>query len=92
MREEFRREILNVLGGYQYPATVSTVKRLLDQRRMQPCGRDTVRKYLSELTEDQLVIRQALPTTSGRQPLVVYLGRSGRTAGSGEFLETFSMD
>jgi len=76
MREEFRREILSVLGGYEYPATANTVKRLLDSRRMHPCGQDTVRKYLHELAEDRLVVRQTLPAGDGRRPLVVYQGMS----------------
>ena len=77
MREEFRREILTVLGEGQYPITVSTVKRVLDARRMRPCGWHTVRKYLEELAAERLVLRQALPTERGRKPLVVYLGRCG---------------
>ena len=92
MREEFRREILDVLGGHEYPATASTVKRLLDQRRMRPCGRDTVRKYLRELVEDHVVARQTLPTMRGRKPLVVYSGGPGRINNGGDFLETFSRD
>jgi len=77
MREEFRRDILNVLGEgqYGYPATATRVKRLLDARRMQKCGWDTVRKYLDELVAERLVLRQALPTHAGRKPLVVYMGR-----------------
>lgn len=77
MREEFRDKILTVLGGgqYPYPVTARTVKRLVDARRLQPCGWNTVRKYLDELAEDRLVFRQALPTHPGRKPLVVYMGR-----------------
>jgi len=91
-REEFRREILRVLGGYQYPATTSTVKGLLDARRLRPCGWDTVQKYLQELAEERLVLRQALPTERGRKPLVVYVGRSRPTDSRGEFLGTFFED
>lgn len=75
MREQFRCEILNVLGDGQYPATVTTIKRLVDSRRLRACGWDTVRKYLEELVTERLVLRQPLPTQLGRKPLVVYLGR-----------------
>ena len=75
MREQYRQGILSVLSSYQYPATVSTVKRLLDQRRLQPCGWDTVQKYLNELSQENLVLRQALPTERGRKPLVIFVGR-----------------
>ena len=92
MRQEFRREILHVLAHFDYPATASTVKRLLDQQRMQPCGRDTVRKYLQELVEDHLVARQVLPTQRGRKPLVVYSGRPAQAGGSSDFLATSSRD
>ncbi len=85
-REEFRQEILRALGGYQYPATISTVKGLLDARRMQHCGWDTVQKYLQELAEERLILRQALPTERGRKPLVVYVGRSRQTDNQREFL------
>jgi len=75
MREEFRREILHVLGSGEYPVTASTIKRLLDKRRLRPCGWHTARKYLEELAAERLVLRQSLPTRSGRKPLVVYAGR-----------------
>ena len=77
MRAEFRREILNVLGHgqYEYSATASAVRHLLEARRMRKCGWDTVRKYLDELAAERLVLRQALPTHAGRKPLVVYVGR-----------------
>jgi hypothetical protein len=89
-REEFRREILKALGSYQYPATISTVKGLLDARRLRPCGWDTVQKYLQELAEERLILRQALPTERGRKPLVVYTGRSRPTDSGRDFLGTFS--
>jgi len=92
MREEFRRDILNVLGGYQYPATASTVKSLLDARRMRPCGWRTVQKYLHELAAERLVLQQALPTQRGRKPLVVYVGRAVQTDSAGDLLGTFSAD
>ena len=91
-REEFRREILNVLGSYQYPVTASTVKGLLDARRMQPCGWDTVRKYLQELAGERLILRQVLPTERGRRPLIVYTGRSPRIATRDDLSGTFSTD
>jgi len=91
-REEFRREILSVLNGYQYPATISTVKGLLDARRLRPCGWDTVQKYLQELAEERLILRQALPTERGRKPLVVYTGRARPSDSSRDFLGTFSRD
>ena len=75
MREEFRSEILNVLDGSGYPVTATTVKRLLDAKRGQRCGWDTVRKYLEDLTAERLVLRQVLPTNRGRKPLVLYMGR-----------------
>ncbi len=75
MREEFRNQILSVLAGGEYPATVTTVKRLLDVRRARGCGWDTVNKYLQELAAERLVLRQALPTCRGRKPVVVYVGR-----------------
>ena len=90
MRQEFRREILQVLSGYRYPATASTVKRLLDGRRLRPCGWDTVQKYLQELNVERLVIRQVLPSEHGRKPLVVYLGRAPPIDGGDELLGTFS--
>jgi hypothetical protein len=88
MREQFRREIINVLADYQYPATTSTVKRLLDLRHGRPCGWDTVEKYLQELVADQLVAREALPAQGLRKPLVVYLNASRLHAR--QFLGTFS--
>jgi hypothetical protein len=91
-REEFRREILEVLGGYKYPATATTVKGLLDARRMRPCGWDTVRKYLQDLASERLVLRQVLPTERGSRPLVVYTGRSNRIAMPDDLLGTFSTD
>jgi len=75
MRGYFRREILNVLVDGQYPATATTVRRLINARRVKPCDWHTVRKYLEELVVERLVLRQALPTQPGRKPLVVYLGR-----------------
>ncbi|MDP2896810.1 MAG: hypothetical protein Q8Q12_09670 [bacterium] len=77
VRQEFRREILEALGEGQvpYPLTASSVKRLLDARRLRPCGWHTVRRYLEELAGERLVLRQALPTQAGRKPLVVYMGR-----------------
>ena len=77
MRPDFRREILTVLGQgqYEYPATASTVRHLIEARRMRGCGYDTVRKYLDELVADRLVLRQPLPARDGRKPLVVYMGR-----------------
>jgi len=89
-REEFRREILKALSGYQYPATISTVKGLLNARRLRPCGWDTVQKYLQELAEERLILRQTLPTDRGRKPLVVYVGRSRPTDSGRDFLGTFS--
>ena len=91
-REEFRREILKALGGYQYPATISTVKGLLDARRLRPCGWDTVQKYLQELADERLILQQVLPTERGHKPLVVYVGRSRQTDSQGGFLGTFSRD
>ena len=76
LREYFRREILTVLGDGPYPVTALTVKRQLDTRRLRPCGWHTVRKYLDELAEERLVLRQALPPEKGRKPLVVYMGRA----------------
>ena len=90
LEEEFRRDILQVLGGYPYPATISTVKKLLEDRRQKPCGWDTVQKYLQELTDEHLVLRDALPANQGAKPLVVYLGRSRPSARQGQFLGTFS--
>jgi hypothetical protein len=92
MREEFRRDILSVLGVYQYPATASTVKRLLDSRRMHPCSWVTIDKYLRELVAEHLVLRQALPTERGRKPLVVYVGRAIQTDNGHDYLGTFSSD
>ena len=63
MRNDFRESILGVLGGYEYPVTVTTVKKLLDARRTHPCGWDTVRKYLNELAEERLVLRGQIPHT-----------------------------
>lgn len=76
MREHFRREILAILDAGPYPVTALTVKRQLDARRLRPCGWHTVRKYLDELAEERLVLRQALPPEKGRKPLVVYMGRA----------------
>ena len=92
MREEFRRDILDVLAAYPYPVTIRTVKGLLDRRRARPCGWDTVQKYLQELVAERLVLRQALPTGRGHRPLVVYLGRHRPAQGAGEFLGEFSTD
>jgi len=92
IREEFRQQILHVLGDYQYPATASTVKKLLDMRRGRPCGWDTVRKYMDELTAERLILRQALPVERGHRPLVVYIGRSCATDSHCQFLGTFSKD
>jgi hypothetical protein len=77
MREELRRDILDLLGERQipYPLTATSVKRFLDSRRVRPCGWHTVRRYLEELVGERLVLRQALPTQAGRKPLVVYMGR-----------------
>jgi len=91
-REDFRREILAALAGHPYPATASTIKRLLDGQRLRPCGWDTVRKYLTELAGERLVVQQTLPGRAGSKPLVVYQAR-GRATGSGrEFLGTFCED
>ena len=90
MREQYRQDILSVLGGYQYPATASTVKKLLDQRRIKPCGWDTVQKYLNELAQERLVLRQALPAERGRKPLVVFIGRSPPIDISRQFCGTSS--
>jgi len=92
MREEFRRDILSVLGVYQYPATASTVKRLLDSRRIHPCSWVTIDKYLRELVAEHLVLRQVLPTERGRKPLVVYVGRAIQTDSGRDYLGTFSSD
>jgi hypothetical protein len=90
MREQYRQDILSVLGGYQYPATASTVKRLLDERRIKPCGWDSVQKYLNELAQERLVLRQALPAERGRKPLVVFIGRSPQIDISRQFCGTSS--
>ena len=76
MRNEFRRDILGVLADGQYPVTITSVKRVLDTRKVQSCSWHTVRKYLEELVAERLVLRQALPTRLGRKPLVLYLGRN----------------
>jgi len=91
-QEEFRREILEVLHSYQYPATISTVKGLLDARRLHPCGWHTVRKYLQVLTAERLVHRDALPTIKGRRPLVVYIGQTDQGNREQDLLRTFSTD
>ena len=91
-QEEFRREILEILHNYQYPATISTVKGLLDARRLHPCGWHTVRKYLQELTAERLVHRDALPTIKGRRPLVVYIGQTDQGNREQDLLRTFSTD
>ena len=75
MREHFREQILTVLDGPPCPVTALTVKRQLDARRLRPCGWHTVRKYLDELATERLVLRQTLPASGGRKPLVVYMGR-----------------
>ncbi len=75
-REEFRESILSALGGYEHPVTISSIKRLVDARRMRPCGWNTTRKYLNELVAERLVLRQSLPPSGGRRPLVIYVGRS----------------
>ena len=76
MREQCRREILNVLADYRYPVTASTVMRLVEELRGRPLGWHTARKYLEELVAERLVLRQPLPAQQGRKPLVVYLGRT----------------
>jgi hypothetical protein len=92
LREQFRQDILSALSAYQYPATVSTVKRLLNQRRLQPCAWETVEKYLNELSQQRLVLRQALPTERGRKPLVIFVGRNPPIDISRQFCETSSED
>jgi len=77
MGGHFRGQILAVLDDAPYPVTATSVKRMLDERRLRRCGWDTVRKYLEELAAERLVLRQQLPTEQGRKPLVVYLGRGG---------------
>ena len=89
---DVRRDILGALAGYQYPVTASTVKRLVDRRRVHPCGWDTVRKYLDELVAERLVLSQALPADRGCKPLVVYMGRSRETDSGRQFLGTYSSD
>jgi hypothetical protein len=89
MRAQYRREILDVLASYQYPATTSTVKRMLDTRRLHPCGWDTVEKYLQELAAEGLVIRQSLPTERRHKPLIIYMPARRSDGG---FLGTFSRD
>ena len=69
---ELRQMLLEALAAYQYPATVSTAKRLVEIRRQQGCGWDTIQKCLDELAAGQLVIRQALPAQPGHKPLIVY--------------------
>ena len=90
MREEVRQQILSVLAGYQYPATINTIKERLEHRRGHPCGWDTVQKYLQELTAEHLVLRQSLPTERGHKPLVVYMGRAAPIDRQRQFLGTFS--
>jgi len=92
VREEFRREILDALSFCKYPATASTVKRILDGRRIRRTGWDTVHKYLAELADDRLILRQSLPVERGHKPLVVYMGRPGPARAGGEFLGRFSTD
>jgi len=57
---------------------------------MQPCGWDTVQKYLNELRQEHLVLRQALPAERGRKPLVVFIGRSPPIATRRQFCGTSS--
>jgi hypothetical protein len=92
MREHYRRAILDALAGYEYPATINTVKRLLDAKHLHGCGWDTVEKYLQELAIDRLVVRQALPTERGHKPLIVYVGTHHAGPRAREFLGTFSTD
>jgi len=75
VRERLRRQILEVLGGYEHPLTVSSTKQLIDRRSNGSCSWHTVRKYLDELAGERLVLRQALPADGRQKPLVVYLGR-----------------
>ena len=77
MRQQFRQQILEALGEVRYPATVTTVRRRIQNRTDRSCGYDTVHKYLEELVSERLVLRQALPVRARRKPLVLYLGRSG---------------
>ena len=90
MREEVRQQILSVLAGYQYPATINTIKERLEHRRGYPCGWDTVQKYLQELAAERLVLRQSLPTERGHKPLVVYMGCAAPIDTQRQFLGTFS--
>ena len=92
MREEFRRQILMVLGKTPYPITVTNVRRLVEARRTHPCGWDTIQKYLQELVAERLVLREPLPPQPKRKPLVLYRGRRHQTRSKSEFLGTFSRD
>ena len=92
MGEEFRRQILSILGHGEYPVTATTIKHQLEKARGRRCGWDTVRKYLDELVGDRLVIRQALPTRHGRKPLVVYAGRTAQVGSRRQCVAAFSKD
>lgn len=78
LRSSFKEKIEEFLSHNPYPVTVRTVQQGLLKAGTTSAHWCTVKKYLVELVDEGLVVRQALPVESKRKPLVVYFGRSGK--------------
>jgi len=79
LRWSLRERIQEFLSHSPYPVTVRTVQQGLLKTGTTSAHWCTVKKYLTELVDEGLVVRQALPVQSKRKPLVVYFGRGGKS-------------
>ena len=80
-----RERIQEFLSHNPYPVTVSTVKQGLLKAGTTSAHWCTVKKYLTQLVDEGLVVRQALPVESRRKPLVVYFGRGSKSHAGEDF-------
>ena len=78
LRATLREKISAILSRYSYPATVQKVRQELQQSTARPASGTTIQKYLKELIEEGIVIRQSLPADHKDKPLVVYFMRGFR--------------
>jgi len=88
LRSTFKAQINALLASYPFPVTTRTV-----QKRLSTEGRvgswHTIRKYLDELAEEGVVIKQQLPVTDKNRPFVLYQIRGCKSQPQENFCKDF---
>jgi len=85
LRQTVRTRVSHVLRQTPYPVTVRTIQKSMTKPYMRPAHWCTIKKYLDELAEEGIVIRQVLPAAPKRKPLVVYFLRQAGSASGEDF-------